>query len=122
MKNLKQLQFMGSHGQVVDNEYKNLVTDENLKRLHHIPISLIHGEDNTVYDPVSTDRDLQMLLDRFKDSAHYKRKLFPDKGHLDCWMGSKSYIDVYRWVEERARETITERGLYAHVEDGSWKG
>ena len=115
MKNLEQLQFMGSHSYIVDNEYNSLLTDENLERLRHIPISFIHGEDNAVYNPVSTDQDYSTLLELFKDSSHYKRKVFTNKGHLDCWMGSKSYIDVYRWVEERAKETIVERGLFAHA-------
>lgn len=112
-RNLEQLEFMGVNYYVVDNEGQSLLTKENIERLRGIPIHFIHGLMNTVYSPESTNKDIDLLFQTFGNSDDmYTRTPFPDKGHLDCWMGHSSYRDVYVDVEEHAAKTIHERGLY----------
>lgn len=114
MTNLKQLMYMGSHGHIVDNQKQKLLNLENIERLRGIPIYFIHGEKNTVYDPDSTLKDYDLLLNKMdNDESLYERSTFPNKGHLDCWMGHSSFKDVYPQVEEHARRTIIKRGLQA---------
>ena len=106
--------YMGTHGHIVDNENQTLRKPENIERLRGIPIYFIHGGKNTIYDPVSTMKDFDLLLNTMKDDESlYQRSIFQDKGHLDCWMGHSSFKDVYVHVEEHARATIIERGLQA---------
>jgi hypothetical protein len=112
MKNLEQLMFMGTHGYVVDNDENSLLTVENLQRLRDIPILFIHGEKNTCYSPESTMKCYDVLRHTFNhDSSLYERVVFESRGHLDCWMGKQSYLDVYPQVEQHARTTIIARGL-----------
>jgi hypothetical protein len=116
MKNLKQLMFMGTHGYVVDNDEQTLLTPENIKRLHDIPILFIHGEKNTCYSPESTMKCYDLLRRKFTgDSSLYERVVFENRGHLDCWMGKDSYLDVYPQVEEHAKATIVARGLVPRI-------
>jgi len=111
-KNLEQLEFMGVNGYVIDNDGNNLLTDDNIERLRGIPIHFIHGDLNTVYNPESTERDMDFLLNAFGNPDNmYTRTPFPDKGHLDCWMGHSSHRDVYVDVEEHASKIIREKGL-----------
>ena len=106
--------YMGSHGYIVDNQNQTLLKPENIERLRGIPIYFIHGDKNTVYDPVSTMNDFDLLMNTMKgDESLYQRSIFQDKGHLDCWMGHLSFKDVYVQVEEHARATIIERSLKA---------
>jgi hypothetical protein len=116
MKNLKQLMFMGTHGYVVNNDEQTLLTPENIQRLHDIPILFIHGGKNTCYAPESTMKCYDLLRHKFNgDSSLYERVVFESKGHLDCWMGKNSYLDVYPHVEEHAKATIIARGLVPRI-------
>jgi hypothetical protein len=109
MKNLEQLTYMGSHGHIVDNKNQTLLKPENIERLRGIPIYFIHGDKNTVYDPVSTMKDYDLLCSKVENGEFlYKRSIFQEKGHLDCWMGHSSFKDVYVEVEKHARATITQ--------------
>jgi hypothetical protein len=116
MKNLEQLIYMGDNGYIVDNQNRSLLTPENLERLRGIPISFIHGGENTVYSPVSTMKDYDLLLSTMDNQdSLYERWVFADKGHLDCWMGHGSKRDVYSKVEEHARATILKQGLKGKI-------
>jgi hypothetical protein len=111
---LEQLIFMGANGYIVDNERQTLLTFQNIERLRDIPIHFIHGCENAVYSPVSTSKDYDLLIGTMgHEGSMYKRSIFPDKGHLDCWMGRSSYKDVYCLVEAHAREVILKRDLKA---------
>ena len=109
MRNLKQLLHMGTQGYIINNSFESLLTDENIERLRNIPILFIHGTNNGVYSPESTLKDYDLLSDKL-DASMYDRWLFDDHGHLDCWMGKSSFIDVYPKVEQHARTTITAMG------------
>ena len=112
MENLEQLMFMGYNGYIVDNNNNTLLTSENIEKLRGIPIFFIHGNENTVYDPISTMKDLDLLTETLgNEKSLYDRQIFSDKGHLDCWMGHESYKDVYLQVEGHARATILKYGL-----------
>jgi hypothetical protein len=105
MTNLRHLMFMGSHSYVVDDASRSILTDENIERLRNIPIFFIHGGHNTVYSPESTLKDYDLLRDKF-GASQYERWVFEDKGHLDCWMGKGSFIDLYPRVEQHASKTM----------------
>jgi hypothetical protein len=111
MDNLQKLMFMGSNGFVVDNNETSLVTHKNLERLRDIPIQFIHGGENTVYSPESTEKDYDLLREKF-GSEHYERAMFQERGHLDCWMGKTSFRDVYPAVETHAKKTILGQNLF----------
>lgn len=101
---------MGSHGHVVNNKLENLVTTESIERLKGIPIFFVHGEKNTCYAPESTMMSYDSLQGKFGADS-YQRWVVKDYGHLDCWMGKRSYQDVYPRVEQHAMEMITKHGL-----------
>lgn len=78
--------------------YTELVTPENINRLKGIPILFLSGTGNMVFTAENTDTSYTTLC-----NAHgrewYERELFAGKGHLDAWMGSSAYQDVYPRVQ-----------------------
>jgi pimeloyl-ACP methyl ester carboxylesterase len=117
MKNLQQLMFMGSNNYIVDNEMTSLLTPENLWRLEDIPILFIHGGQNAVYNPRSTEMDYDTLRETF-GATNYKRYVFEEKGHLDCWMGKASFRDLYPRVEEHASQIAREPSFRPTIQIG----
>ena len=105
MKSLQHLMFMGTHGYVTDNSNKSLVTDDNMQRLASLPILFIHGSDNVVYSPESTDKSFTKLTTTFQQEG-YEYEAFEGYGHLDCWMGKDAAQDIYPRVLAHARNCM----------------
>jgi hypothetical protein len=92
---------VGTNGEMFHFNVYNVIDDSiafalwpNLDRLKHIPIFFFSGGDNNVYTPEATDMSYTILRDGF-DEGQYKRDVFEEFGHLDCWMGEKA-SDVIR--------------------------
>jgi hypothetical protein len=98
---------MGRLGYVHNNDAAStsLVTPENIAKLKGIPIFFMSGSDNAVYTPESTDKSYTTLINQF-GSEDYERKIFADRGHLDCWMGATAYLDVYPRVQKHLENTF----------------
>lgn len=79
---------------------QRLTTSANLKRLKGIPMFFFSGADNKVLSPESTQRSYEILREEF-GAAGYEREVVEGYGHLDCWMGTQAYKDVYPMVRER---------------------
>ncbi|PVH68463.1 alpha/beta-hydrolase [Cadophora sp. DSE1049] len=83
----------------------NLVTPENIDRLKGIPILFFSGSENWVFTPENTDISYTTLC-----NAHgrqwYEREVFQGRGHLDCWMGSTAYQDVYPRVRRHVDKVM----------------
>ncbi len=58
-----------------------------------IPISIIHGAENSCYHPRSTEITYEKL--RAANGNLYSRHLIPDYGHIDCIFGKNAARDVY---------------------------
>ncbi|KAL1897428.1 hypothetical protein Sste5346_004165 [Sporothrix stenoceras] len=99
MTMLRLLMLQGSQGHVMTNapEYKVLTTPENVqKHLKGLPIFQFVGGDNVVLSPRATEKTYEILCDTFgTDNGHYRRRVIPGYGHLDCWMGRNAWKDVY---------------------------
>ncbi|KAH8683558.1 hypothetical protein BGZ61DRAFT_358000 [Ilyonectria robusta] len=108
MRSLGHLMEMGQADTVMTNApaLVNLVTPENVARLKGIPILFFSGEKNTVYAPEGTDISYTMLC-----NAHgrqwYEREVFTGRGHLDCWMGSDAWKDVYPRVGRHVQAVMS---------------
>ncbi|KAL7273366.1 hypothetical protein RUND412_003786 [Rhizina undulata] len=105
MNNLTHLMRMGTSSYVMDNNYISLITESNLVRLRGLPILFISGGQNTVYSPESTDQSYNLLREEFGPD-NYQRIVFPERGHLDCWMGKTAYRDVFPRVEDHVEHVI----------------
>ncbi|RAL05213.1 FAD/NAD(P)-binding domain-containing protein [Aspergillus ibericus CBS 121593] len=81
--------------------YTNLVTPENLDRLKGIPILFLSGTGNMVFTAENTDVSYTTLCN-VHGREWYEREVFTGKGHLDAWMGSTAYQDVYPRVRRHA--------------------
>jgi hypothetical protein len=98
------LMKQGYDGHVMSNGplYERLDTPENVRKLQGIPFLLFVGGDNAVLSPESTERTYEILTDTFgtrmDDGIQYRRRVVPDYGHLDCWMGRNAWKDVYPFV------------------------
>jgi hypothetical protein len=90
----------GRLGCVTTNEptSANLVTPENLRRLKGIPILLLSGTGNMVFTPENTDISYTTLCNTH-GKEWYEREVFSSKGHLDAWIGTTAYQDVYPRVK-----------------------
>lgn len=58
---------------------------DHLDRLK-LPISFISGSENRMFVPAATERTYQLLCEKNGESF-YQRKVYPDFGHLDCFIG-----------------------------------
>ncbi|KAF8242796.1 FAD/NAD(P)-binding domain-containing protein [Wilcoxina mikolae CBS 423.85] len=106
MKTLENLMYAGTHDTVMDNDGNSLVTESNLTRLRGLPILFIHGMNNAVYTPESTEISLATLRDTFGPQKYVERQIFPGYGHLDCWMGKDAYKDIYPRVLDHIEDVI----------------
>ncbi|KAI0427418.1 glucose-methanol-choline oxidoreductase [Xylaria sp. FL1042] len=90
--------------------YERLDTPENIRKLRGIPFLLFVGGDNAVLSPESTERTYEILTDTFgtrqDDGIQYRRRVVPDYGHLDCWMGRNAWKDVYPFVLEEVDRVV----------------
>lgn len=106
---------MGSRGQVSTNEpeYTELTTPENVERLRGLPFLFFVGGDSAVLSPRATSATYERLIDTFGMSAglagggiQYRRRVVPEYGHLDCWMGRNAWRDVYPFVREEIDRVV----------------
>ncbi|CAJ2507452.1 Uu.00g086380.m01.CDS01 [Anthostomella pinea] len=106
------LMKQGFEGHVMSNGplFERLDTPENVLRLRGIPFLLFVGRDNAVLSPESTERTYEALTDAFDtrldDGIQYRRRVVPDYGHLDCWMGRNAWKDVYPFVREEVDRVV----------------
>jgi hypothetical protein len=110
------LMKQGFQGHVMSNGplYERLDTRENVRKLRNIPFLLFVGGDNAVLSPESTERTYEILTDAFNtrkdDGIQYRRRVVPDYGHLDCWMGRNAWKDVYPFVLEEMDRVVRPAG------------
>ncbi|KAI1816726.1 FAD/NAD(P)-binding domain-containing protein [Poronia punctata] len=110
------LMKQGYEGHVMSNGplYEQLDTPENVQKLAGIPFLLFVGGDNAVLSPESTERTYEVLSDAFNtcmdDGIQYRRRVVPNYGHLDCWMGRNAWKDVYPFVLEEVDRVVRPDG------------
>ncbi|KAI9150826.1 hypothetical protein HJFPF1_10603 [Paramyrothecium foliicola] len=106
MTMMELLMCMGKHRQVMSNApaLEQLVSAENVSRLRGFPIMLFVGGDNAVISPAATELTYEQLCEAHGLSAgcgggiQYRRRVVPGYGHLDCWMGTNAWRDVFPFV------------------------
>ncbi|KAK7042261.1 FAD/NAD(P)-binding domain-containing protein [Favolaschia claudopus] len=78
---------------------QSLVTPENLERLAKIKqVLFLSGGQNQVYSPVSTSVVYDEMREMFgfgERGNRYERVVVAGYGHLDTWMGERSFVDVF---------------------------
>ncbi|MGB6165025.1 MAG: alpha/beta fold hydrolase [Pseudonocardiaceae bacterium] len=75
----------------------------HLERLA-IPITFIHGAENSCFLPESTATTMNLLCQR--NGAHlYRRHVIPGYGHIDCIFGKHAARDVYPLILEHLETT-----------------
>ncbi|KAI0011059.1 glucose-methanol-choline oxidoreductase [Xylariaceae sp. FL0662B] len=107
------LMRQGCAGGVMSNGplFERLDTPANVRqRLRGVPVLLFVGRDNAVLTPESTQRTYEALTEAFgtraDDGVQYRRRVVPDYGHLDCWMGRNAWKDVYPFVREEVDRVV----------------
>ncbi|KAI1197280.1 glucose-methanol-choline oxidoreductase [Nemania serpens] len=121
------LMKQGFEGHVMSNAplYERLDTPENIRKLKGIPFLLFVGGDNAVLSPESTERTYEILTDTFgarnDGGIQYRRRVVPDYGHLDCWMGRNAWKDVYPFVLEEVDRVVRGPGYKFEEPDDDFK-
>ncbi|KAK8066348.1 glucose-methanol-choline oxidoreductase [Apiospora hydei] len=109
------LMKQGTEGGVMANGplFERLDTPDNIQRLRDLPFYLFVGGDNAVLSPTATERTYEVLCDAFgtRDTRdgkglQYKRRVVPNYGHLDCWMGRNAWRDVYPFVRKEVDDIM----------------
>ncbi|KAL9066065.1 MAG: hypothetical protein Q9157_007266 [Trypethelium eluteriae] len=88
---LDHLVQMGLHGKVIDSDGCDLLDEDHLQKLQGLPIQLIYGTENAVFDPSCTLWDYERLRQKFGEQG-YSREAFKGHGHLDCWMSETAAV------------------------------
>ena len=68
-----------------------------------IPISFIHGSENSAFIPESTELTFDLL--RHTNGELYSRHVIPNYGHIDCIFGKNAVQDVYPYILEHLEQT-----------------
>lgn len=77
---------------------------QDVRRLNRlqVPIYFMSGSENRMFLPEATERTFS-LLSKANDQRYYKRKVYPQFGHVDCYVGegAKEVIwpDIARALE-----------------------
>lgn len=129
MRLMHVLMRQGYEGGVMGNGplFERLDTKVNIRRLKGIPILLFVGRDNAVLSPESTERTYEILTDAFgggddPSGVMYRRRVVPDYGHLDCWMGRNAWKDVYPFVREEIDRVVRGETYRFHEPQDVFKG
>ncbi|KAK8030781.1 glucose-methanol-choline oxidoreductase [Apiospora arundinis] len=127
---LNLLMKQGYEGGVMTNGplFERLDTPDNIQRLRDLPFFLFVGGDNAVLSLGSTERTYEVLCDAFgtRDTRdgkgiQYKRRVFPNYGHLDCWMGRNAWRDVYPSVRKEVDDVMRGEDFVFEEPDDQFK-
>ncbi len=69
-----------------------------------IPIAFIHGAENYVFLPESTEKTMALLAQN-NGSHLYRSHAVPNHGHSDCIVGKRAAVDVYPLILEHLEMT-----------------
>ncbi|CAG8813274.1 35247_t:CDS:2, partial [Racocetra persica] len=98
----------------------NYVTEENIKKNLNIPILMIHGDKNVVFDVKSTRKSYNTLRDHGNNPDLYTPpRVIEGYGHLDCWWGTKADKDVFPIVLDHLEKTKDTYGYELKVSSDS---
>nr|MDQ3988023.1 choline dehydrogenase [Actinomycetota bacterium] len=75
----------------------------HLERLA-VPITFIHGQENSCFLPESTARTVE-LLRQHNGAGLYRRHVIPGYGHIDCIFGKRASHDVFPLILEHLEAT-----------------
>ncbi|KAI9780055.1 MAG: hypothetical protein M1839_007037 [Geoglossum umbratile] len=99
---LEQTMELGLRGSLLSD---SPLDKRNIQRLEPIPIQLISGDENVVFDPESTRRSEEVLRKNVP-RGRWERVVVKGYGHLDIWMGRDAWKDVFPRVVEHV-ERVT---------------
>jgi choline dehydrogenase-like flavoprotein/alpha-beta hydrolase superfamily lysophospholipase len=92
---------------LVSGEGSNIyVNDDYIKTRLNLPILLLHGRENQVFDKESAQRSYDQLV-RVNGEADYELQIIPDYAHFDCIVGDKAHEAVYPLISEFLEKHLT---------------
>jgi cholesterol oxidase len=95
-------------------EYERLVSDEggncyvsndSIREHLRLPVLLLHGKQNKVFDVGSTKRTYKQLV-RVNGAGYYRKAIFGNYGHFDCMVGDKAHLEVFPSISEFLLEYV----------------
>lgn len=102
IKAFEHLALMTRQGHLVKADGADLYLPQ-VKRLA-IPITFIHGAENQVFLPVSTEMTYNWLREQ-NGTNLYSRYVIPHYGHIDCIFGKNAVADVYPLILQHLEAT-----------------
>ncbi|CAG8453825.1 11879_t:CDS:10 [Diversispora eburnea] len=87
------------------------VTDDNIKKYLNFPITLMHGNDNTVFNEEGMRKTYEKLIFNNGGSKYALHNL-TGYGHLDVWWGNRAHIDIFPRVLRHLEDT---KNLYGYA-------
>jgi alpha-beta hydrolase superfamily lysophospholipase len=70
------------------------VTDANIAKYLQLPVALLHGARNQVFDPESAERSREEIV-RVRGAEACELIRVPGYAHFDCLIGDNAYRDVF---------------------------
>lgn len=104
---LEHVTRMGKAGQCLTQELRPLISERNLENLRGLPILLVSGTENEVFNPESTLKDYELLRRKFSaGDGMYRRFMVEGYGHLDPIVGRDAADDVYWRVYGHLQDSV----------------
>lgn len=75
---------------------ESILTDEDRRHLDRLqlPISFISGAENRMFVPQSTEQTFNLLCEA-NGTGNYRRTVYKDFGHLDCYIGEGASTTIW---------------------------
>ena len=75
---------------------QNILTDEDHKHLDRLrmPITFISGAENRMFVPQGTEQTFDLLCEA-NGKDNYRRTVYKDFGHLDCYIGEGAATEIW---------------------------
>jgi len=96
-KPCEQLSDIFEKGYVVNSQGKDTYL-QHVERLK-LPISFIVGSRNHMILPETSARTFDWLCNQ-NGEEYYQRKVFPEYGHMDCFIGKTANVDIFPTILE----------------------
>lgn len=98
--------YISAAQKIVNYDKKDVyVTEENVKKNLNLPIFLIHGDKNVIFDTKSSQKSYDTLIDYAQNPDIYSMYEIPGYGHMDSWWGNDAHKDVFPKVLDHLENT-----------------
>eukprot|EP01130_Rhizamoeba_saxonica_P016193 TRINITY_DN7440_c0_g1_i2.p1 TRINITY_DN7440_c0_g1~~TRINITY_DN7440_c0_g1_i2.p1 ORF type:complete len:1879 (-),score=384.73 TRINITY_DN7440_c0_g1_i2:40-5634(-) len=102
--------------EVVDYAGNKIFTKDNIRDNLNIPILLLHGSEDKIFNPSGTNKSYKQLK-KLNKRVNYENEKLDDYGHFDPIIGYVAAIEVYPKIVDYLNDEEENEGLIDNTQD-----